>query len=244
MRKFTGKVFAFAKHLRSELKDRSRDALAISLAIIITCAFTYDVQAQGDTVRAMDYMITVTAQDQANLDQPEAFTASLSGESYPNQVVQTDKEDSTIQVAALTTKATATAKPDPEPVPTTNTRLARVYPTTSRNVSSSSTRNSFPGGYCTSYVADNLEWDIDWRGNAGTWDEHAVAAGHKVGYDQAKAGNIVVTSESSVGHVAKIDAVKADGTLVISEMNVKGRGVTSSREISPNDPRIQNFIGE
>ena len=188
MKEFSSSVVSYTKNLRHELKERSRDAIAISLAVVVTCAFGFDANAQEQTVTDLEPIVTVTAGEPAALTQPEAFDASLGGQSYPNQAQADNSQDNAIKIAALTVTAAAPAKPEPEPEPATTTRLARVYPTTTRSSSVARGGSSFASGYCTDYVARNVDW-VDWRGNAKAWDENAAAMGHQVGVDQAQAGN-------------------------------------------------------
>jgi surface antigen len=245
MKRFTRELMAFAKNLRAELKKRSRDAVAIGLAFVITMVFACDVRAQDETVSEIEELVTVFASDQINLDPPEVMAATLGTQSNPNKISEINTTKTTIRTAALVTNTAVPAKPEPEPEPvvTTTTRLARVYPTTTRATTDTRYTGRFASGYCTDYVDRNVDW-VNWRGHAKDWDTNAAAAGHKVGLDQALPGNIIVTRESSYGHVAVIDQVKADGTLVISEWNYKGLYNKTVREISPNDPKIKNFIGK
>jgi surface antigen len=89
--------------------------------------------------------------------------------------------------------------------------------------------NGYDYGYCTWYVANkraaignpvpaNL-------GNANTWDDRAPQ-----GYDHnPRYGDAVVTSQRAPGHVAFVEEVFPDGSIRVSEMNVRGWGVRSER---------------
>ncbi len=89
--------------------------------------------------------------------------------------------------------------------------------------------NRFPYGYCTWYAASRAH--VTWPGNAWAWYGNAAAQGRAVGQTPV-AGAIMVSWESSVGHVAVVDAVYGNGTFRVSEMNYAGFGVVSSRVIS------------
>jgi LysM repeat protein len=86
----------------------------------------------------------------------------------------------------------------------------------------------FPPGWCTYYVATKR--NVTWRGDAGFWYQNASAAGYAVG-SKPKVGAIMVTWESYLGHVAYVEAVNADGSWKVSEMNFVSFGVISERTI-------------
>ncbi len=86
--------------------------------------------------------------------------------------------------------------------------------------------NGYDRGFCTWYVANrraaygkpvpaNL-------GNASTWDDRAAAMGISVN-KTAAVGDAVVTSQRGAGHVAFVEAINADGSIWISEMNSYGQ---------------------
>jgi LysM repeat protein len=99
----------------------------------------------------------------------------------------------------------------------------------------------FPMGWCTYYVATKR--NVTWRGDAGFWYQNAAAAGYAVG-QTPKAGAIMVTWESYLGHVAYVDSVNADGSWTVSEMNFVAFGVISQRTIKPGQlgTRLVGFI--
>jgi LysM repeat protein len=99
----------------------------------------------------------------------------------------------------------------------------------------------FPAGWCTYYVATKR--NVTWRGDAGFWYQNAAAAGYPVGA-KPKAGAIMVTWESYLGHVAYVESVNADGSWVVSEMNFVAFGVISQRTIKAGDlnGRLVGFI--
>jgi LysM repeat protein len=99
----------------------------------------------------------------------------------------------------------------------------------------------FPAGWCTWYVATKR--NVTWRGDAGYWYANASAQGHPVG-PTPKVGAIMVTWESWAGHVAYVEAVNADGSWVVSEMNFIAFDVISERTIKPGQlgGRLVGFI--
>jgi LysM repeat protein len=99
----------------------------------------------------------------------------------------------------------------------------------------------FPVGWCTWYVATKR--NVTWRGDAGFWYQNAAAAGYPVG-SKPKVGAIMVTWESYLGHVAYVEAVNADGSWTVSEMNFVAFDVISQRTIKPGQlgSRLVGFI--
>jgi LysM repeat protein len=94
-------------------------------------------------------------------------------------------------------------------------------------------------GYCTWYVASRRP--VPWTGDAWMWYGNAKAMGFQVG-NIPQPGAIMVTWESWVGHVAYVEAVNADGSWVVSEMNYRGWGIIDERTIKPGDVPLIGFI--
>lgn len=98
--------------------------------------------------------------------------------------------------------------------------------------------NRFPWGYCTWWVAHKRY--IPWSGNAWQWYGNAIAYGRSVGRTPA-VGAVMVTWESSVGHVAYVESVSGS-SFTVSEMNYAGYGVVSSRTITTSSVPLIGFI--
>lgn len=79
--------------------------------------------------------------------------------------------------------------------------------------------NGYDYGYCTYYVATKVSVPTNW-GNADTWDNYARLSGWTVSRIP-KAGAIAQSDNISyLGHVAYVEAVSADGTMIkYSDMN-------------------------
>lgn len=99
--------------------------------------------------------------------------------------------------------------------------------------------SKFSFGYCTWYVASRR--DVPWTGDAWQWFGGARALGFKTG-STPEPGAIMVTWESWVGHVAYVEAVNADGSFVVSEMNYRGWGVLSTRTLRTKDVPLIGFV--
>lgn len=78
--------------------------------------------------------------------------------------------------------------------------------------------NGYDYGYCTWYVASRIAVPTNW-GNANTWALYAALSGWTVS-STPKAGGIAQTSAGWEGHVAVVEAVSSDGTMLkYSDMN-------------------------
>ena len=97
----------------------------------------------------------------------------------------------------------------------------------------------FPWGWCTWYVS--TRFNVTWLGDAYQWFSNAQAQGYPVG-SVPQAGSIMVTWESSLGHVAYVETVYPDGSWLVSEANFRGFGVTSQRVIKPGQVPLIGFI--
>lgn len=87
--------------------------------------------------------------------------------------------------------------------------------------------NGYDRGFCTWYVA-NRRIEIGRPlpsnlGDAWTWDDRAAAAGIRVDNSPAVGAAVVTKTGSRPGHVAFVEAVNADGSVWISEMNSRGQ---------------------
>ncbi len=103
----------------------------------------------------------------------------------------------------------------------------------------SSVGNHFSYGYCTWYVANRRP--IPWYGNAIEWWPNARAYGFAEG-GAPQVGAVMVTRESSAGHVAYVESVNPDGSWTVSEMNYVAWGVVSRRTIRYGQVPLVGFI--
>jgi len=120
--------------------------------------------------------------------------------------------------------------PAPAPAPVSAPPVAR----------SSGGGNHFPWGYCTYWVASKRY--VPWNGNAWQWWANARAYGYPEG-PSPRPGAIMVTWESSIGHVAYVESVAPDGTFTVSEMNYRWWGQVSYRTITPSQLRRIALLG-
>ncbi len=97
---------------------------------------------------------------------------------------------------------------------------------------------SYPWGECTWYVynrAQELGYRFDaYMGNGADWQlkagyetTHEPKTGYALSFSPGQAG-----ADPTYGHVAIVEEVKEDGSILISESNAMGRGVVSYRTFS------------
>lgn len=78
--------------------------------------------------------------------------------------------------------------------------------------------NGYDYGYCTWYVANRIAVPGNW-GNANTWDNLAPMSGWSVS-SAPRPGSIAQSNRGYFGHVAVVEAVSPDGTMIrYSDMN-------------------------
>lgn len=92
-----------------------------------------------------------------------------------------------------------------------------------------SSKNGYPYGYCTYYVATKRYVPSNW-GNAKNWLSSAKRAGYSTGSEPI-VGAIGVTPESWWGHVVFVESVNGN-MVTFSEMNAVGWGRVSRRTMS------------
>lgn len=101
--------------------------------------------------------------------------------------------------------------------------------------------NGYDYGYCTWYVANRIAVPSNW-GNANTWDNLAPLSGWTVS-SVPHAGGIAQSNRGSEGHVAVVEAVSDDGTMIkYSDMNgLAGFGRVGFSEWTPSS-HFENYI--
>ena len=132
------------------------------------------------------------------------------------------------QAAAAAVVAPANAATGYQPV------YSQTYTPGSQPVyATDSAGNTYFKGYCTWYVKDRRPDLPNMLGNGGQWTANAAAKGYATG-STPQVGAVAETS----GHVAYVEAVNADGTITISEMNgTAGFGAIGSRNVPASQYR-------
>lgn len=109
----------------------------------------------------------------------------------------------------------------------------------------------YPQGQCTWYVYERVQQfgkhvGGDW-GDAHNWDNRAERDGYRVTrspkahtaavFESGQAG-----ADATYGHVAFVEKVNDDGSIVVSESNVKGLGIVSYRMIDADTAQELHYI--
>lgn len=146
----------------------------------------------------------------------------------PGGILPENERPTVAQSTAITPRNDFVSTPD-----TANVYRASIY-----------AGNRYAYGNCTWYAYNRraaLGRPIgSFWGNANTWDESGIAAGFAVNKTPAP-GAILQDNSGYYGHVAIVEKVNPNGSIVISEMNFGGGwGVVSSRTIVNWHP--YNFI--
>ncbi|MDN3202360.1 glucosaminidase domain-containing protein [Enterococcus faecalis] len=113
------------------------------------------------------------------------------------------------------------------------------------------TSNSYAWGNCTQYVYNRITQlgkHIDLTmGNGKDWGVTGQVRGYEVSRTP-QAGTAasfpagVLGADTVYGHVAFVEKVNPDGSIYISEMNVQGLNVVSTRTIPANQTSMLNYI--
>ncbi|HEX8390258.1 MAG TPA: CHAP domain-containing protein [Candidatus Saccharimonadales bacterium] len=107
--------------------------------------------------------------------------------------------------------------------------------------------NRYDYGYCTWY-AYNRRAELgrpigSFWGNASTWASYARSSGFAVNGTPA-VGAVLQNSwqAGGYGHVAVVESVNADGSILVSEMNYAGWNIKSTRTVSAGEASGYNYI--
>lgn len=97
------------------------------------------------------------------------------------------------------------------------------------------TAKEIGSGQCVAFVRYALgDKGLNYSGNAIEWAKF-------VNENHPQIGDIVVFNYGRIGHVAIVYSISQNNFQVI-EMNYKGPGVVSTREVSLNDPEVIGYI--
>ncbi|WP_323703980.1 CHAP domain-containing protein [Mammaliicoccus sp. Dog046] len=107
--------------------------------------------------------------------------------------------------------------------------------------------NYYQEGQCTFYVYEqrlkkNKKMGSTW-GDAKHWDDRAKEAGYKVN-GQPSEGAILQTDYGDLGHVAIVEEVKNDGSIVVTDMNYEQPYKVTERLITSDRLHNYQFIHE
>lgn len=115
----------------------------------------------------------------------------------------------------------------------------------------STSTSPYPHGQCTWYVYNRMnQYDSSISGDLGdahNWNNRAESKGYKMTHSPKNHTVVVfeagqLGADMQYGHVAFVEKVNDDGSIVISESNVKGLGVISYRTIDADDASDLDYI--
>ena len=186
----------------------------------------------------------------------EASRQALAAQASQSQTTATQTSYEAPAPAAASTASTSTASSSTStPAPAAQTSSYTYTAGGGFPAVDPSFRASLNGGYfgqCTYYVFNRMAQvgtpiGHSMMGNAAEWPSYARSYGYSVS-NSPSAGSAIVFQQGlagadpTYGHVGFVEAVNADGSLYISEMNVRGLNVISYRTISASVAAQATYI--
>jgi len=186
----------------------------------------------------------------------EASRQALAAQASQSQTTATQTSYEAPASAAASTASTSTASSSTStPAPAAQTSSYTYTAGGGFPAVDPSFRASLNGGYfgqCTYYVFNRMAQvgtpiGHSMMGNAAEWPSYARSYGYSVSHSPSAGSAIVFQqglagADPTYGHVAFVEAVNADGSLYISEMNVRGLNVISYRTISASVAARATYI--
>lgn len=186
----------------------------------------------------------------------EASRQALAAQASQSQTTATQTSYEAPASAAASTASTSTASSSTStPAPAAQTSSYTYTAGGGFPAVDPSFRASLNGGYfgqCTYYVFNRMAQvgtpiGHSMMGNAAEWPSYARSYGYSVSHSPSAGSAIVFQqglagADPTYGHVAFVEAVNADGSLYISEMNVRGLNVISYRTISASVAAQATYI--
>ena len=188
----------------------------------------------------------------------EASRQALAAQASQSQTTATQTSYEAPAPAAASTASTSTASTSSStstPAPAAQTSSYTYTAGGGFPAVDPSFRASLNGGYfgqCTYYVFNRMAQvgtpiGHSMMGNAAEWPSYARSYGYSVSHSPSAGSAIVFQqglagADPTYGHVAFVEAVNADGSLYISEMNVRGLNVISYRTISASVAAQATYI--
>ena len=185
----------------------------------------------------------------------EASRQALAAQASQSQTTATQTSYEAPAAAASTASTSTASSSTSTPAPAAQTSSYTYTAGGGFPAVDPSFRASLNGGYfgqCTYYVFNRMAQvgtpiGHSMMGNAAEWPSYARSYGYSVS-NSPSAGSAIVFQQGlagadpTYGHVAFVEAVNADGSLYISEMNVRGLNVISYRTISASVAAQATYI--
>src|SRR5699024_1180322 len=202
-------------------------------------------KAEEDRIQAEAYAAQLQAKQQAEQQAEQERIKAEQQEAEQQEVEQQEVE----QQAADQVKATPVVETTSQ-ASTPETKVTEEAPSSTPTYNANNGSNVFPAGECVWYAFDKrtqLGKGVGQWGNASNWASAARSEGYSVN-NTPSVGAIMQTNANSngaggYGHVAIVDSVNSDGSIVVSEMNWGGNGGSvSTRTLSPMQAASHSFI--
>lgn len=185
----------------------------------------------------------------------EASRQALAAQASQSQTTATQTSYEAPAAAASTASTSTASSSTSTPAPAAQTSSYTYTAGGGFPAVDPSFRASLNGGYfgqCTYYVFNRMAQvgtpiGHSMMGNAAEWPSYARSYGYSVSHSPSAGSAIVFQqglagADPTYGHVAFVEAVNADGSLYISEMNVRGLNVISYRTISASVAAQATYI--
>lgn len=134
----------------------------------------------------------------------------------------------------------------PQPVRTSSSRLSSSYTYSSSGFEAIYGYNGYSYGYCTWHAANRraasgrpLPANL---GNAISWYSRAQGSGMGVGSTPQAGAVLWHANLGGLGHVAYVEGVNADGSILVSDMNYPSWGRVTYRTVTPGEFGAYRFI--
>ena len=216
--------------IKEYIDIRIKHLFAILISLFIVTAVGTDVSAANQPkpkeyiVVEGDYLELIAQKN--GITWPKIYAKNL-------DIANPDQIDVGQKLIIPTVEEVVADRPVPVAPVVTESQVSYQAPSQTSSVSpfrGSGGPNGYEYGYCTWYVK-TMRPDIGgYWGDASAWPSSARAAGYSTGTVPA-VGAIAVSYESSWGHVAYVTGVNGN-SVTVSEMNVQGWGVISTRTTS------------
>ncbi len=135
--------------------------------------------------------------------------------------------------------------PDGRP-PIATSRASALLPSSAAGFTARYGYNGYDYGYCTWHAANRraaagrpIPANL---GHARTWYARAAAAGMAVGTTPQAGAVLWHANLGGLGHVAYVESINADGSLVVSDMNYPSWGRVTTRTVPPGEFGAYRFI--
>lgn len=189
--------------------------------------------------------------DADNLTKPNKETSDKEAEEAKKRATgkaeNVDNRDTDDAAADATSNTSATDGGEPLLIPESEGTRANYQVVTAGDVG-----NAYPYGQCTWWAYERRhqlgKFSGSHFGDARSWAASASALGYPVDNTPTQQGDILVFmpgqegAHGYYGHVAVVEQVNPDGSILISESNVRGLGIVTNRVFTAEQAKTFHYI--